>query len=307
MHCVHPYRAFPTGRKTESGKDEYFFSMTGDDFIPVSSLHKKWPDGGFSQPLTDFIEVPCLHCYGCRQDRANMWVVRCLAEALQTKGDTLFITLTYAKKKPFPEVADLSNFLRKVRDYFGHDTRIRFFACGEYGEKNGRAHIHAVLFGCPFPEDAIKYDARQFTSITFEKLWGLGFCPFSRPVDVGAVSGYVAKYLLKDYGRSGAWLNMSRKPGIGSPYLEEHFLDDGLVLLGNGKGKVFKSGLPKFLRQRFEIQVPEVSALFAAIKEDAHVGQCGGDPNYFPDVERVRELDNAVKEGREIYRKSVIK
>jgi len=70
--------------------------------------------------------------------------------------------------------------------------------CGEYGEKLGRPHYHALLFGHEFPDRVLWKSPRGipvFTSQILETLWGKGF------TTVGDVTfesaAYVARYIMK--------------------------------------------------------------------------------------------------------------
>lgn len=63
---------------------------------------------------------------------------------------------------------------------------LRFFACGEYGERNHRPHYHALVFGLP-PTRAYGEEV--------EESWGKGFTrtePIT-PARIAYVAGYVAK------------------------------------------------------------------------------------------------------------------
>lgn len=265
MKCSHPYRLFPTGRLTEYGKPEYFFSDKFDTFIPVSSLEKKWPDHFWSTGLTEFIEVPCGKCYGCLSDKAFQWSFRCTAEALMYEpGEIWFFTLTYSPENlpedNEPKKKDLSAFLKRLRSFLGREWRgLRFFACGEKGELTERAHIHCLLFG--FPGKYLRhyaYDDRQYVFPDIEKIWGKGFCPGSMCLDPSAAGRYCAKYQLKDFGRSGCWINMSNRPGIGFPYLEKLARemdpqDPKALVIPTGRGSVLRAGVPKALRERLSM------------------------------------------------------
>lgn len=304
MHCVHPYRIFPTGRLTDNGKKEVYFDDKCSNVITPRDLEKRFPDGKWIRPLTAYYEVPCGYCYGCRCDRAHVWSVRCAAEALQTDGGIFFATLTYSQIPPdgLPSKKDFSDFMKRLRRT--QRKRIRFFACGEKGEKTSRPHCHVILFGLEKPRDMVKYDRIQYISESFEKVWSHGFAPLSEVIDIAAVGSYVAKYLLKDHGRSGCWIDSSNRPGLGSPFLEDNF-PDGHIHFGDGRGKILSAGLPKHIRERLGVEVPDVVKAYARAKEDAHVGALGLDPLLFKDVEHVREVDSAVKEAHEIFRKSL--
>lgn len=99
------------------------------------------------------IRIPCGHCDACRIAQYEEWSARCWLEARQYASN-LFVTLTYDNTHLPPKGVnkqDISNFLHKLREYFRRKfnlTGIRFFACGEYGGKNYRAHYHLILFNC---------------------------------------------------------------------------------------------------------------------------------------------------------------
>lgn len=94
------------------------------------------------------MKVGCGKCTGCRVDRAAMWSNR-LMDELRYWPCASFITLTYDDDH-LPEdhlllKSDLQNFFKRLRKNTG--LKIKYFACGEYGENNGRPHYHAILFG----------------------------------------------------------------------------------------------------------------------------------------------------------------
>ena len=103
--------------------------------------------------IREKLEVPCGQCIGCRLERSRQWAVRCIHEA-QLHKDNCFITLTYNDEHlpspPSLSVRDFQLFMKRLRKRFGKG--IRFFHCGEYGEKYGRPHYHACLFGFDFPD-----------------------------------------------------------------------------------------------------------------------------------------------------------
>lgn len=76
--------------------------------------------------------------------------------------------------------------------------KIRYFMCGEYGDRFSRPHYHACVFGF-YPADAVFYKEANGERLYFSKLldsvWGHG------RVVVGDVTresaGYVARYCVK--------------------------------------------------------------------------------------------------------------
>lgn len=113
-----------------------------------------------------------------------------------------FVTLTYnPEHKPIDNSISkeaVQKFIRALRDRHPGHT-IRFFAVGEYGDKNGHPHYHLILFNYE-PDDLKPLFKTQagnqvWTSAHLEDVWGKGF------VTVGSVTiqscGYTARYLMK--------------------------------------------------------------------------------------------------------------
>lgn len=149
--------------------------------------------------------------------KAREWALRCQLE-LDEHESSRWCTLTYDDEHlPATLVKrHLSGFLKRVR---ARGERVRFFSCGEYGERTARPHYHAILFGLR--------DER-----VVQASWSLGFARVD-PVTPAAIS-YVAGYCAKKVGwklESGErvdfetgevyewqapFLQMSRRPGIGA-------------------------------------------------------------------------------------------
>lgn len=154
----------------------------------------------------------------------------------QLHRESCFITLTYNNEN-LPADGNLNKrdfqlFIKKLR-FSLKNKRIRYYHCGEYGESLGRPHYHACLFGYnPKDLQLIKETGgiRLYISPSLEKLWGLGY------VTVGQVTfesaAYVARYITKKItgtqaenhyqGRTPEYTTMSRRPGIGKPWLEQY-------------------------------------------------------------------------------------
>lgn len=206
------------------------------------------------------MSVPCGKCIGCRLERSRKWAMRCVYEAKNHK-ENCFLTLTYSPEN-LPEGGtlvkrDLQLFFKRLRKAFP-GVKIRYFACGEYGEQFARPHYHVILFGLS-PTDyqskskkivfenplsswigRLSFPVVQFTSddedltatISSEmtRIWGLGH------VAVGDVTfescAYVARYCLKKIngdkadehyqGRLPEFILMSRRPGIAADWYEKN-------------------------------------------------------------------------------------
>lgn len=314
MSCTHPYRIFPTGWLTENGKPEYFFTRRTDTFIPAWQVEKRFGHP-MNHDLTDWIEVPCGHCYECKKDYSRRWAFRIQAEAQCYPPEQVwFFTFTYDDQhlpKEGPPKSDFSNFMRKLRDLIGHDTTLRFFSCGEFGGQTNRPHIHAVIFGFDFFKLAKqKWNDKLWVFPAIEGLWQKGFCPGEPVIDPCTVGGYVAKYQLKEYGRSGCWLNFSRRPGLGLEWIQRNLNDYGLVYLSNGKGAVLHGCAPKALKQRLAIEPNPDIARAQMAKTISAMRACGYSASMcenFKFVERHRETVAWSDAKSEVFRKSLKK
>lgn len=153
---------------------------------------------------------PCGKCLPCKINRCRVWVHRMLLER-KTSKDACFITLTYDDEH-LPEPAHLDKvefqkFLKRLRYYT--DEKIRYFGCGEYGDKTNRPHYHACLFG-PGPD----------SGDMIQKAWGQGFTmvgDFNKNT-ARYVTGYVVKKMTdkKDprlKGKTPEFMLSSRKDG----------------------------------------------------------------------------------------------
>jgi hypothetical protein len=85
---------------------------------------------------------------------------------------------------------DFQLFMKRLRKEVAKDDkdiRVKYYAVGEYGEKNSRPHYHAILFNVP-------------TIVSFSRAWTLQGSQLGT-IDVGQVSGdsiaYVCKYMDK--------------------------------------------------------------------------------------------------------------
>lgn len=178
-------------------------------YHPISGYEKQ--DGSFTynpryglRPMT----IACQGCVGCRLARAGGWSVRGTHES-SLYLDNCFITLTFDDKllptRPSGHIPanvglyypDFQGFMYRLREKYG--AGIRFMVCGEYGDKLGRPHYHAILFNFNFPDRKKWYRSKQghqvYTSESLTRLWGFGNC------DLGSVTpqsiSYVARYVMK--------------------------------------------------------------------------------------------------------------
>lgn len=218
------------------------------------------------------VQIPCGKCIGCRLTRAQQWGVRVKNELTKEGKLSGFITLTYSDENlPKDNSLDLDHlqrFWKRLRKEI-HPERIRYFACGEYGEKTNRPHYHAIVFGY-WPQHRVQLPGGDrriplYRSSDLERLWPYGHSSIAPATQENAT--YIAKYTLGKYDESGTirdftgrtppFLTMSRRPGIGHNYARENARAlarfDGVRLRG---GKL--AALPAYYEKvldRFEPQL----------------------------------------------------
>lgn len=226
MTCYHPLKAFRSKDvNAVTGKRSLVFNSV-DALIEGSSM-----------------KLPCGQCIGCRSDRSQEWAIRCGHEA-KSHDASCFLTLTYDDQSvPGDYSVSLPHwqaFMRRLRKRVG--VPVRFFACGEYGERTLRPHYHALLFGFDFPGKthwATRNGHKTFKSDLLSELWPHGLH------EIGSVThqsaGYVSQYVQKKitggraddhYSRVSPvdgvahrvkpeFATMSLRPGIGATWFDK--------------------------------------------------------------------------------------
>lgn len=161
-----------------------------------------------------------------------------------------FLTLTYAPdhlpSDGSVSVRDFQLFMKRLRKRLG--IKVRFFACGEYGEKLGRPHYHACLFGYDFPDkelDEVNHRGDKiYRSRILEETWQKGRCSVGDLTFESAA--YVARYVTKKItgpaaadhyqGKTPEFTLHSKKPGIGQGFYQRWRSDiyphDEVILRG---------------------------------------------------------------------------
>lgn len=238
MSCYNPIYMKYTGM--ENGKPQYKY--TGVRAMTMSTNQKSHPKD---------IAVPCKKCIGCRLDYSKRWADRLMLE-LDHSITAVFVTLTYDDEHihyasepaadgtiwPTLNKRDLQLFNKRLRQRFS-SKKIKFFACGEYGSKTLRPHMHAIYFGLSlddFPDRKIKFFNKHkqpiYVSELLSDIWQHNGIVSIAPVSWHACA-YVARYNLKKINFDSdeasrarhcepEFLLMSRRPGIASNYLEDH-------------------------------------------------------------------------------------
>lgn len=258
MACDTPLTAYVLGTK-ENGKKDISFQRPQR----------------YSSDIEE-IRIPCGQCLGCRLDYSKTWADRCMLE-LQYHDSAYFITLTYNEEHVPKSMSsdpatgeagsptmtlykrDFQLFIKRLRKRFPNDN-IRYFACGEYGEKFFRPHYHAIIYGLHLDDLEISgkspagyqyYESKKLSSCWVDSPnrypkddWNYTFLKDADPeqlqlgfVSVGDVTwetcAYTARYILKkqkgvyaDFYTYGGIIPeftlMSRKPGIARRYFDDN-------------------------------------------------------------------------------------
>ncbi len=202
--------------------------------IPVKKMVYDVSDD-VSYGVTERMTVSCGKCAECLAKRSKEWSFRIMDEcSLYDKN--CFLTLTYDNEN-LPENGtlrkkDFQDFMKRLRFHL-EPSKVRFFACGEYGSKGLRPHYHAIIFGwCPDDLQYLKKDksgAVIYRSPFLEKIWTFGFS------SVGEVTLSSAKYCAKYMQKLNTipsdlekpFTLMSNRPGIGFDKISSKLLSDG--------------------------------------------------------------------------------
>lgn len=259
MACLSPLEGWYSRERTASGKRAIVFRKEL---------------GYFDMPVS----VPCGQCIKCRLEYSRQWAMRCMHEA-SLHEENAFITLTYDDDH-LPLLGSLRKrdyqlFMKRLRSRY-RDRRIRFYHCGEYGERSKRPHYHALLFGFDFP-DKVPWTCREgnqvWRSSALEGLWTAGLSEIGEVTFESAA--YCARYMVGKFkskdkeevekyygGREPEYCTMSRGGknghGIGSEWFEKYrcevYAQDSVIV----RGKEVKP--PKYYDALFDIAEPQKMA-----------------------------------------------
>lgn len=214
--------------------------------------------------------IPCGQCIGCRLEYSRQWANRGYLES-KLHDENYFITLTYDDDHlPMHDSVnvdgmiyirnddwtgtlkkrDLQLFFKRLRKRIG---KFSYMAAGEYGDKNGRPHYHAILYGAHFETETF-YNSRNINNNFYwqndiiEECWteevGRGAAGAGRSLGFSNISianwntiAYTARYITKKqygkasddwYGRLGRdkeFFVTSRNPAIGKEYFNLHHIE----------------------------------------------------------------------------------
>nr|QJB19241.1 MAG: replication initiator protein [Microvirus sp.] len=261
MPCTRPLRGYRSKDLNNSGKRSIVFNQNEGcpDLPPV--------------------DLNCGQCTYCRVEKSRKWAVRCMHEASLYDANS-FITLTYAPEHLPPHNSlnhrDFQLFMKRLRKQLAPRT-IRYFMCGEYGEKYSRAHYHACIFNYDFPDKKLvkqEGENQYYDSPELTDLWEKGKTQVGNLTFKSAA--YVARYITKKITGPDAWqayqnidlstgeilaertpeyAQPSRGPGIGKGFYLKHkgdlYPSDFIIVNG------VKQKIPKFYDKIFEHEHPD--------------------------------------------------
>ena len=288
MVCYHPLHAFKDGL-TKDGNQHYKITSNKVKSVSYDKETGHWymssnPDEYYN---SDYIDIPCGNCIGCRIDYSRQWALRCVLESYYHEA-TMFLTITYdddnvphssyvddltgeVKDVLTLNPDDFRNFMKRLRYYYKtyYDKELRFYACGEYGSQTLRPHYHAIVFGLKLDDLRLVKQSgtgnNLYESPLVSKAWKKGFVLLSESnFDTCA---YTARYVMKkrkgkdadEYGKFNIvpeFVRMSRNGGIGLQYYNDHkheiYEHDEIIL---ADGKKFKP--PHFFDKMYAEEFPE--------------------------------------------------
>lgn len=319
MFCNNPTVAFRlAGKDPLTGKHHKpwsFHQFRSDD--DVERLFNSAPPGN------EAIILPCGKCLLCTKRYRLHWVLRCMHEA-RFYSQMCYITLTVDDAHidgVFPPVCSFNgsswhslrhkpfqDFMKRLRRQLDYGYRyaemvdgkpvdriykgepgrpLRFYMCGEYGEKFHRPHYHAIIFGF-FPPDARPLRGNLCTSDLVSRKWPFGFHTIAKvePACVSYVAGYVDKKLddaRMDWAFNGVapeYVAMSRGSavrgtgGIGREFFDNFYKeiypmnDDGsfarnFAIIGSGT----RVKVPRYYDDLLDLRDPERYDKLLAFRE----------------------------------------
>ncbi|AXL15296.1 replication initiator protein [Microviridae sp.] len=264
---------------------------------------------------TSPMKIACGKCIGCLSDRSMEWATRLAHEISWAQNEhkkrSYFLTLTYDDANLPPGrtlvTKDLQDFWKRYRKYL-KNQQIRYYACGEYGDKLGRPHYHAIVIG-HYWDDLVpssKSDGGQhvnYTSAKLEKIWGKGFvaigeanmasCRYVSQYVTKKVHGteaadhyrYIDKHTGEVYDRKPEFSVSSKRPGIGlkhvQKYMDSIYTTDSVVI--NGK----EISPPSYYDKQLKKTNPD---LHKEVIQNRATAAIPYRPNQTPERLKVREI-----------------
>lgn len=243
------------------------------------------------------IKIRCLGCIGCRADHREAWALRNYCES-KMWDHSYFLTPTYAPDH-LPMHGSLvpshmSDFIRALR----RPSRLgalRYFFCGEYGDRFGRPHYHALIFGPEIPDlrkvNSVYAKADVFRSELVSAAWPHGDVVIGRMSYSAAryVAGYVNKkvrgkaadehysrvddatgeivQIEPEFVRMSLGRGSSARPGLGGiglPWLRKYWKD----IYATGHDAIIVDGSKKPVPRYFADQMDAILGAESVLMDD---------------------------------------
>lgn len=298
MSCNKPLKAFKIGL-TKNGKDQY--KITNYNVNHVEYCGRSWQSSYVdsvskraSKIVREFIEIPCGNCLQCRIDYTKQWADRCMLE-MKNHESSYFLTVTYdddhvpkSGTKQFDSDTgeyiglkydgecmslrkkDLQDFFKRLRK--NSKQKIRYYACGEYGDDTCRPHYHIIAFGLKLDDLVPLGNPNQrgcyYSSKLLDECWPNGKIIVAEATY--ETCAYTARYVMKKlkgksadfyklYDIEPEFVVMSRRPGIGREFYDDNkrkFIDYSSIAVGdsNGSHNIKPS---RYFKSLLEIDFPE--------------------------------------------------
>lgn len=220
--------------------------------------------------------VPCGKCMACRISRTREWAIRMQHEA-SCHEKNIFLTLTYNDENLPTDMSLDKNaitlFIKRLRKDLGKD-KIKYFACGEYGDIGKRPHYHLIIFGLGNRKDIFTYIGHDWRNRPFYKLssWTKGYI-YIGDVNYNScryVAGYIQKKLNGPMGKEEYGERLppfSRQSnGLGKAHAlknKEAYIDKLSVTV-----KGVKHSLPRYYRKIYGDEITEERLLMEKISRE---------------------------------------
>lgn len=141
MPCYHPLKAFTIG-ETENGKRKLKVVPYGVDYlalvdrpngrqIELCNGEEFWSAHDIRH-YTEWCQIPCGHCVGCRMEYSRQWADRMILESLDHQSN-IFLTLTYddeslvarCQRQYNINADNISSVIRINEDYYSKHPNIK--------------------------------------------------------------------------------------------------------------------------------------------------------------------------------------
>lgn len=287
MQCISPILI-----RSNPGKSRHYVDTDGVDRF-ASNTAKALGASGLRRDY-----VPCGQCNFCLANKRQDWSFR-LNQELKKSENAHFLTFTYNDSSlpvtsyhEQPTLCKSHVQLLKKRLRQGNlkyaPWPIRYFTVGEYGTETDRPHYHSIVFNLHSEVVNRLHDYWKF---------GNSFVGTVTPASIGYVTKYVINRHKDNPGREPPFSLMSRRPGIGSAYLDTHtdWHRDSMRNYTMVNGKV--SRLPRFYKDKMFSDVERAAlaeeslelAEFAYVDDLKRYSRFYRDPSlYYDDVNNLR-------------------